>query len=235
MKLINEMIDHYTPLFTSLKTMAGYKTSSLMGASVFSAISMEAIIEIFQLNFLGVSLGLLSFFILVDWWTGSVASHKRAKEAKAKADAENNTDPLSPDLVTYEDSRIKSRKISYTIFKFISIYLWLVLSHSIYQTAIKNGFIIPSAEPVSFGLSTILRILTIVPILLFGFREYISVGENIKSIYGKTPYLFTLGEKIFNIFEFNFLKKIDKATSSDSDIKKDDNKVDDKPTDTLEK
>jgi hypothetical protein len=227
MKLINEMIDHYTPLFTSLKTMAGYKTSSLMGASVFSAISMEAIIEIFQLNFLGVS--------LVDWWTGSVASHKRAKEAKAKADAENNTDPLSPDLVTYEDSRIKSRKISYTIFKFISIYLWLVLSHSIYQTAIKNGFIIPSAEPVSFGLSTILRILTIVPILLFGFREYISVGENIKSIYGKTPYLFTLGEKIFNIFEFNFLKKIDKATSSDSDIKKDDNKVDDKPTDTLEK
>jgi hypothetical protein len=30
------------------------------------------------------------------------------------------------------------------------------------------------------------------PYYTFGFREFISIGENIKAIYGKAPYLFTL-------------------------------------------
>jgi hypothetical protein len=33
------------------------------------------------------------------------------------------------------------------------------------------------------------------PYYTFGFREFISIGENIKAIYGKAPYLFTLEKK----------------------------------------
>jgi hypothetical protein len=40
----------------------------------------------------------------------------------------------------YEKHRIKSTKITFTIFN-ISLYLWLVLSHSVYEMAVENGFV----------------------------------------------------------------------------------------------
>lgn len=201
MKFVNEMIEHYAPLVTSLKTMVGYKTSTFVGSSIISAISLEALAELFQVDFLGVTIGMLamvSFFIVVDWWTGSVASNMRAVRYREMGD-----------MLGYERNRIKSSKVTFTIFKFISLYLWLVLSHSVQETAVSNNFILaPTKDLQVVGLHTILKIITIVPVMLFGFREFISIGENIKNMYGKAPYLFTMGEKIFEIVQFNFLRKI---------------------------
>jgi hypothetical protein len=210
--------------------ITGYKSGSLVGASFATALSLEAVMELLSLNFLGVSLGLLlltCFFILVDWWTGSVAADRRSKVAKLENDEEG-----------YEQNRLKSSKVTFTIFKFISLYLWLILSYGITKVAINNGFIVDSFKaPVSFGLGTLLRIFSIVPIILFCFREFVSIGENIKSITGKSPYLFILAEKIFDILQFNFLAKIksstsvgsDQGTSLDKPVKKENN------TDNLEK
>jgi hypothetical protein len=44
------------------------------------------------------------------------------------------------DMDEYEKHRIK-KAITFTIFKFISLYLWLVLSHSVYEMAVENGFL----------------------------------------------------------------------------------------------
>ena len=202
------MVDYYAPLMTSLKTMiAGYKSGSLVGASFATALSLEAVMELLSLNFLGVSLGLLlltCFFILIDWWTGSAAANKRAKKAMEE---ENNEE--------YEKNRLKSSKVTFTIFKFISLYLWLMLSYGVTQVAIADGFIEDGLHvPASFGLGTLLRIFSIVPVLLFCFREFVSIGENVKSIYGKVPYLFTLGERLFDILQFNFISRIDSATKA---------------------
>lgn len=210
MKFVTEMIEYYTPLLTSLKTMTGYKSGSLVGASFATALSLEAVMEVLSMNFLGVSLGLLlltCFFILIDWWTGSVAADRRSKEAQIKEDKEG-----------YEKNRLKSSKVTYTIFKFISLYLWLMLSFGVTKVAINNGFIVDDLKgPVTFGLGTILRIFSIVPIVLFCFREFVSIGENIKSIYGKVPYLFVLAEKIFEILQFNFLAKLKSTTAPKDD------------------
>ena len=88
--MFNQMIDHYSPLFTSIKTMFGYKSSSLLGASIFSAISIEAIFKyVLHGSFMGVSALMIitvSFLILVDWAFGSAASRKIANEAKLKED-----------------------------------------------------------------------------------------------------------------------------------------------------
>jgi hypothetical protein len=35
------------------------------------------------------------------------------------------------------------------------------------------------------GFHTLIRIFSVVPIISFWFREFISIGENIKAIYGK--------------------------------------------------
>lgn len=210
MKFVDDMMEYYTPLLTSFKTMiTGYKSGSLIGASLTTALSLEVLMKFLSMNFLGVSIGLLlltCFFIIVDWWTGSVAADKRSKIAKMEDDTEG-----------YEKHRLKSSKVTFTIFKFISLYLWLMLSYGVTRVAINNGFIIDEVNaPITFGLGTILRIFSIVPIVLFCFREFVSIGENIKSIYGKVPYLFILAEKIFEILQFNFLAKLKSTTAPGS-------------------
>jgi hypothetical protein len=55
----------------------------------------------------------VGFFIIMDWWTGSAASHTKAIMLETKG------------MDEYEKHRIKSTKITFTIFKFISLYLWL--------------------------------------------------------------------------------------------------------------
>jgi hypothetical protein len=60
--------------------------------------------------------------------------------------------------------------------------------------AVENGFV-TRQELEAAGFHTLIRIFSVVPIILFDFIEFISIGENIKAIYGKAPYLFTLGEK----------------------------------------
>jgi hypothetical protein len=55
----------------------------------------------------------------MDWWTGSAASHTKAIIARNKGIWMNTKE------------KNKSTKITFTIFKFISLYLWLVLSHSV--------------------------------------------------------------------------------------------------------
>jgi hypothetical protein len=62
----------------------------------------------------------------MDWWTGSAASHTKAITRN------------KGDMDEYEKHRI-STKITFTIFKFISLYLWLV--HSVYEMAVENGFV----------------------------------------------------------------------------------------------
>lgn len=183
------MIEHYAPLITSIKTMFGYKTSSLFGASFFSAIGLETIAFLWNGTHLGVSTALLSItatLILVDWVFGTVASRKLAELAKKAEDKE-----------VYEKHKFTSIKISHTIFKFIALYLWLLLSFTAGQHTQDipyfNGFV---------------DVLSIVPILLFAFREYISIGEAMEILHGKKPYIFELSEKIFDALQFKFLKKI---------------------------
>lgn len=204
MKFLQDILTYYTPLLTTFKSMAGYKTSDFVGGSVLSAVSLEAISVFLKLDFLGVTVGMLvtvGFFIIMDWWTGSAASQSIATIAFNKGDEEG-----------YQKYRIKSFKVTFTIFKFISLYLWLVLSHNVYEIAVENGFVIRATSTVqAAGFHTVLRIFAIVPIILFGFREFVSIGENIHVIYGKKPYLFTLGEKIFEVLQFNFLTKLKSA------------------------
>lgn len=187
--MFKDMIEYYTPLLTSIRTMLGFKSNSLFGASIASAISIEAIRNFLHQPFLGVSVGVLSMvalFIIIDWLIGSAASNKLAAIAKKENNKEN-----------FEKYRLKSSKITFTIFKFISLYLWLVLAHSVHRVALRADF-----------MPEILNIISIIPILLFGFREYISIGEGIEILFGKKPYLFILGEKIFDIFQFKFLSRL---------------------------
>ena len=183
------MIEHYSPLLTSIKTMFGYKTVSFLGTSITVASTITAIREFLDGTYLGASnwlLAIVSILVIADWLIGSIASHKKAVEAK-----------LLMNKVDYAKYKYSSIKVSHTLFKFLSLWFWLMLSDSI----------IAQVENIKI-LESIMSTIAIVPILLFGFREYISIGEGIETINGEKPYLFELGEKIFEALQFKFLNKL---------------------------
>jgi hypothetical protein len=63
----------------------------------------------------------------------------------------------------YEKHRIKAPKL---LFKFISLYL-LVLSHSVYEMAVENGFVTRATGTIeAAGFHTLIRIFSVVPIIL---------------------------------------------------------------------
>jgi hypothetical protein len=66
----------------------------------------------------------------MDWWTGSAASHTKSNYCSKQRG-----------YGWIRKAQNKSTKITFTIFKFISLYLWLVLSHSVYEMAVENGFV----------------------------------------------------------------------------------------------
>jgi hypothetical protein len=97
----------------------------------------------------------VGFFIIMDWWTGSAASHTKAIIARNKGDMD-------------EYSQNKKHQNS-TIFKFISLYLWLVLSHSVYEMAVENGFVTRATGTIEAAGFTLIRIFSVVPIILLDF------------------------------------------------------------------
>ena len=195
--MLKVMIEHYAPLLTSIKTMFGFKSSPVIGVAVTSAFSIETVTHLLlNGSFLGVSsviLIIVSFLILVDWAFGSAASRKLALLAK-----------LNKDDATYKKYKFSSVKISHTIFKFISLFLWLILAAS------ATGY-----TASVLWLAPVIEGIVIVPILLFAFREFISIGEAMGVLNGSKPFLFEMGEKIFDILQFKFLSKL-KGDSSDS-------------------
>jgi len=188
--MLKQMIEHYTPLFTSIKIMFGLsKSNTLVGTSTLLSIITTLITYVLNESFLGVSVLLLvvvAGLIMVDQLLGTAASSFKAKSALLEANIEK-----------YEKYKFKSSKIMYTVFKFMSIYLWLLLSFSAQTHAEGLAIIEPTISAIS-----------LVPIFLFGLREYVSIGESLEVLFGKKPYLFTLANRIFQILQLKFFKKL---------------------------
>ena len=189
-EIFKHMIEHYTPLFTSIKIMFGLsKSNTLVGTSTLLSIITTLITYVLNESFLGVSVLLLvvvAGLIMVDQLLGTAASSFEAKKALLEANIEK-----------YEKYKFKSSKIMYTVFKFMSIYLWLLLSFSASSHAEGLAIIEPTIAAIS-----------LVPIFLFGLREYVSIGESLEVLFGKKPYLFTLADKIFDTLQLKFFRKL---------------------------
>jgi hypothetical protein len=99
----------------------------------------------------------------MDWWTGSAASHTKAILLE------------TGDMDEYE----KHRKQPKLLLPYLNLFLytWLVLSHSVYEMAVENGFVTRATGTIAAGFHTLIRIFSVVPIYFFGFREFISIEK----------------------------------------------------------
>lgn len=115
-------------------------------------------------------------FMVVDWFLGVYAS------------------------VYSENKKFQSSKITYTIIKFVTFFMWLFFVNQAKAEYIQ----------VQWAYDTIL-IIQIFVLLLIGIREFVSIGENIERIWGQKPYLFTLIDSVFNSLERLFKRKLEKG------------------------
>ena len=176
------MVAYFSPIVKIVSNALMYKNGSLIVTSVlFSSAS-----KILNIEILGKPISLLiliSLLFIADFITGVMASRYESK--------------ISTDPLVIEDKKFKSSKITFTFFKFIMLFMWIWLEDSVNSKVSE----IPS-------LCYIYELLRVVPLILISLREYVSIGENIERRYGKKPYMFNLAEKIFEILEFKFIKKI---------------------------
>lgn len=121
-------------------------------------------------------------FMVVDWFSGVFAS------------------------VISEKNKFQSNKVTYTIIKFVTFFMWLF-------------FVNQAKEEYSDTMAKdVVLIIQIFVLLLIGLREFVSIGENIERIYGQKPYLFNLIDSVFGTMERIFKKKLESKVDEIEDI-----------------
>jgi len=94
---------------------------------------------------------------------------------------------------------ITSKRIGNTIGKYLGLILYLVLSIFLVFILTANYFVLA----LLYG-----------PLILNIFKEFISIGENLKERNARKPYIFTVIDKVFEIMEKKFFKAVDKKVNS---------------------
>lgn len=196
---------YFSPLTTLVVKTFMYKKGVLIPLSAGVSVTLEMIGHyLLNTSFLGVTSGFLviiSFLFLIDFWTGSSASHHEYKNALKKEEAGEILEKGSKSI----DKKFNSSKITFTFFKFIMLFLWIWLA-----------FVIGNKIKDVDYLSHLYNVIAKIPLILVALREYVSIGENLKREYGKMPYIFTLAEKLFDFLQGKFFEKIKNNNSQET-------------------
>lgn len=124
----------------------------------------------------GVSLLFVSvvcFFMVVDWFLGVTAS------------------------VCALGQKFKSKKVTYTIIKFVTFFMWLFFVNQARFAYQEIAYV-----------SDIIIFIQIFVLILIALREYSSIGENIEKIWGRKPYWFSLIDSITDTLEKSFKNRL---------------------------
>lgn len=195
-----KMIGYITLLFSCLTKAITYKNGSALAASFGTAIMLTGAENIWKAEFFGFSYSFLILavaLIMVDFVTGALASRHEQQN---------------------KDGWFNSEKISLTVYKFLSLFLLLWISNELYNITF-NSLVKTDSNfwEAMYGstLSTIALARTTVFTLICG-REYISIGENIARRFGKKFYCFVIFEKLLDIVELKFIKKIESSVCQEN-------------------
>lgn len=188
------MIKYIALIFATLSKSFAYKQGSATVFSFVVATAVTGVENIYNWEYFGINytfLLLMVALVMFDFITGAIASRHEAGGVRGW---------------------FLSEKITYTVYKFVSILLLLWLANELYRMIESSYSESDSAFWTSVygsSMSTLGVVRTTAFTLICG-REYISIGENIERRFGKKYYAFTIFEKIFDIIEMKFIKRLEK-------------------------
>lgn len=176
-----------------------YKRHSLLVLSApLAFVSQQFINSVVQISnwyvhgsFLGISVSFISVLVALmvgDFFTGVSASK-------------------------HEGESLKSQKVAYTFYKFLMYFAFFVIINETHKMLVYGGVWGWLGFVMTEGTHLISFVRTFIFIILI-FREFISIGENLKRRFGKRPYIFTLTEKLVDLVEDNFIKKFSEMISN---------------------
>lgn len=182
-------------LLLTIVKAAEYKKYTILLLSVSLSSVLTAAEQFLNLEFFGINYSFLilaSFLIMIDFLTGAVASkYEKAMEGDRRW--------------------FKSYNVSYTVYKFLSIFLLLWLTDEVHRNLEYLIAITEKGFTKSFYISSsgFLSIARATVFFLICGREFVSIGENIERRFHKKPYLFQLFGKVLDIIEIKFMRKIE--------------------------
>ena len=203
MRILIELLLYNLHLFISVLVKAAvYKKGAGLIGSIFFGLVFTLFEEVMHVRFMGISiLFFMAGFILVlgDLFTGIMAAMKE----KGK-------------------NWLNKEKLIFSAFKLVFIMVLLLLAYAIHEAVLWEQKKVIENEfwYTVFGsaATTISVIRTVLFALVLG-KEYISIGDNIEKTFGKKHYMFRIFEKLFDVIELKFLRRIENYQEKDKEEK----------------
>lgn len=197
---------YFNPIYIYIKksiNLAFENDNNLFYFSVSIATIIEFLNEIFKINFFGVSNWLIIIIIstiLIDAYFGIKKSLKESLIAKKKSELLEDGPEKRKQIKIQKLKEFKISKLQFTFFKILTLlgYLYVVkniLSHDDNETVLS--------EILGFSTAVLLK----VPLTIFWYYDFKSIGNNIEFLLDKKPPIFLIIEKIFEPKIKNFFNK----------------------------
>lgn len=172
-----------------------YKKGSIFLFSILLSGGVTTIEQITQIQLFGINLTFLILgiiLILTDFMFGVVADRYQSKKKGIKI-----------------EDRKRIKYIDFTIYKIITLFILLWLTHEIGRQLFTNE---SNGNNILGGVvNTSMLVLQFCRTIMFSLicsREYISIGENIERRFEKKLYMFSIFEKLFDIIELKFIRRV---------------------------
>lgn len=197
---------YFNPIYIYVKRsfdLAMDNNGFLLWTLTFFSTIYEVLIDILNLNYFGMPNLLLLLVIVtvfIDAAFGIKKSLKQSKEALAKAMV---TEPDTPEhkklMKVHELKKFNISKLQFTFFKCLTLVGYLFFAKNFIQADVEGVL----GSVLGFTSGVMLKI----PVAIFWYYDFKSIGNNSEYIYGKKAPIFTIVENILEFKIKNYLKK----------------------------
>ena len=196
---------YFQPIYIYVKRSYELAIDNNYALTIVSALIAgiaQTIEKALEVDIFGVSNVLLLLVIatvLVDAYFGVRKSVKISKEAFVEAQKfEENTPEYKKWMKVYEIKKFDAKKLQYTFFKCFTLLCYLFVAKHLLSSESDDTI----GQILGFTSAVVLRI----PLTIFWYYDFKSIGENSGYVYGKKAPIFTIVEKIFEPKISNFFK-----------------------------
>jgi hypothetical protein len=207
---------YFNPVYIYLKRLVDFTfdNDNIVFISSISIAALTVFIqEFFQINYFGVSNGLLLWVIstiLLDALFGVNKSFKEHKLYLLQASRiRTNTAKRRMLLKKASLKKFKPLKLQFTFFKILTFLAYLFFAKNILEAEVDGDAFI-----TIIGIAS--GIVIKAPIAIFWYYDFKSIGSNLEFILGKKLPIFIIVEKIFEPKIFKFLNSDKKDLDNDN-------------------
>ena len=197
---------YFNPIYLYVKRsfdLAMDNNAVMLWTVTFITTVYEFIIEVLQIKTFGMPNLLLLLVIVnvfIDAGFGIKKSLKQSKEALAEAMVTQTGTPEHKKLMkVHELKKFNVTKLQFTFFKCVTLVGYLFFAKNLIQ-ADTDGIL---GSILGFTSGVMLKI----PVAIFWYYDFKSIGNNSAYIYGKKAPIFTIVENILEFKIKNYLKK----------------------------